>query len=100
MEELGALAAEAEALSLAIFMVCAVSLLYQGHKLIASSFRLKHTDCKEYLPRAAKQLQNLHLNLQVTDAGRTQVAPGSVTVLAVGGVSELVDQVSRKLKLY
>lgn len=38
--------------------------------------------------------------LQVADAGRTQVAPGSVTVLAVGGVSELVDQVSSKLNLY
>ena len=41
-----------------------------------------------------------HAVLQVTDAGRTEVAPGSVTVLAVGGVSELVDQVSGKLKLY
>lgn len=38
--------------------------------------------------------------LQVTDAGRTEVAPGSETVLAIGGVSELVDQVSGKLKLY
>lgn len=36
----------------------------------------------------------------VADAGRTEVAPGSVTVLAVGGVSELVDQVSGKLRTY
>ena len=39
-------------------------------------------------------------HLQVADAGRTEVAPGSVTVLAIGGVSELVDQVSGKLRTY
>lgn len=38
--------------------------------------------------------------MQVRDAGRTEVAAGSVTVLAVGGVTYFVDQVTGKLKTY
>lgn len=36
----------------------------------------------------------------IHDAGRTQIAPGSMTVLAVGpGRSEIVDQITGHLKL-
>ena len=38
--------------------------------------------------------------MQVRDAGRTEVAAGSVTVLAIGGVTDFVDQVTGKLKTY
>ncbi|KAL3133837.1 hypothetical protein ABBQ32_008308 [Trebouxia sp. C0010 RCD-2024] len=55
----------------------------------------------EELRALATQAQTLSLaTFMVADAGRTQVAPGSTTVLAIGGVSELVDQVSSKLKLF
>ena len=36
--------------------------------------------------------------LQVSDAGRTQVLPGTVTVLAIAGPSETVDQVTGDLQ--
>lgn len=37
----------------------------------------------------------------IQDAGRTQIAPGSRTVLGVGpGSVELVDQITGHLKLY
>ena len=35
--------------------------------------------------------------MQVRDAGRTEVAPGSETVLAIAGMSEVVDQVTAAL---
>ena len=35
---------------------------------------------------------------QVEDAGRTEVAPGSQTVLAIGGFSDVVDQVTGKFR--
>lgn len=40
----------------------------------------------------------LYIPWQVRDAGRTEVEPGSKTVLAIGGVSETVDQVTGHLK--
>ena len=36
--------------------------------------------------------------LQVEDAGRTEVAPGSQTVLAICGISDIVDAVSGQLR--
>lgn len=39
-------------------------------------------------------------DLQVRDAGRTEVAAGSTTVLAIGGITDFVDQVTGKLKTY
>ncbi len=37
--------------------------------------------------------------MQVHDAGRTEVAVGSLTVAAIGGRSELVDRITGKLKV-
>lgn len=37
----------------------------------------------------------------ISDAGRTQIAPGSITVLGIGpGPANLIDEVSGHLKLY
>jgi len=38
------------------------------------------------------------LAMQVVDAGRTEVASGTATVLAVGGVAESVDRLTGYLK--
>lgn len=55
--------------------------------------------CEHCLSRlSVVQVSITVFHLQVADAGRTEVAPGSITVLAIGGVSELVDQVSGKLR--
>lgn len=36
--------------------------------------------------------------LQVTDAGRTEILPGSVTVLGIAGPSETVDKITGTFK--
>lgn len=36
---------------------------------------------------------------QVEDDGRTEVPPGTKTVLALGGISEIVDSVTGHLRL-
>ena len=36
--------------------------------------------------------------MQVMDAGRTEIQPGSKTVLAIGGVDEAVDQITGQLR--
>ena len=36
--------------------------------------------------------------MQVTDAGRTEIVAGSQTVLAIGGMSEAVDQITGQLR--
>ncbi|KAI7793123.1 peptidyl-tRNA hydrolase 2, mitochondrial [Triplophysa rosa] len=56
-------------------------------------------DCLLELLTHAKELR-LPVSL-IQDAGRTQIAPGSRTVLGVGpGPSDLVDKVTGHLKLY
>ncbi|XP_076876519.1 peptidyl-tRNA hydrolase 2, mitochondrial [Brachyhypopomus gauderio] len=56
-------------------------------------------DCLQELLTHAKEL-GLTVSL-IQDAGRTQIAPGSRTVLGVGpGPADLVDRVTGHLKLY
>lgn len=51
------------------------------------------------LAQQCKERKIIHCLIQ--DAGRTQVAPGSKTVLAVGpGPSEVIDSITGHLKLY
>ena len=45
-------------------------------------------------------IAEMHLHLQVRDAGRTEVAAGSVTVAAIGGQSEKIDQITGRLKTF
>lgn len=49
------------------------------------------------LPAKASTIE-LGDDVQVRDAGRTEVAAGSVTVAAIGGQSEIVDQVTGQLR--
>ena len=60
------------------------------------------TESEESLLQLAREARSLGLNASlVKDSGRTQIAPGSVTVLGVGpGPEELVNQVTGLLKLY
>ena len=47
-----------------------------------------------------RKAYELHIpNIMVHDAGRTQVEPGALTVFAIYGRKQLVDQVTGKLKL-
>ncbi len=52
--------------------------------------------------RLHKKARDLGLiSAYIRDAGRTQIAPGSKTVLAIGpGDKAIIDQVSGHLKLY
>lgn len=61
---------------------------------------LRCADTKE-LEDLARQARALNLCARtIQDAGRTQVAPGSKTVLGVGpGPARLINQVTGKLKL-
>ncbi|KAK4315805.1 hypothetical protein Pmani_012962 [Petrolisthes manimaculis] len=60
---------------------------------------LKGKDSQE-LVALQKKAEGLHLpTYLVQDAGRTQVAPGSVTVLAIFGDDQAVDEVTGHLKL-
>ena len=60
------------------------------------------TDTEESLIQIAEHARSLGLPVSlVRDAGRTQIAPGSKTVLGVGpGDATLIDQVTGHLKLY
>ncbi|KAK2168616.1 hypothetical protein LSH36_15g02113 [Paralvinella palmiformis] len=59
-------------------------------------------DSEEALLELAKMARSLGLTASlVQDAGRTQIAPGTKTVLGVGpGSVHLVDKVTGSLKLY
>ena len=59
-------------------------------------------DCQETLETIREKAERLGLvALEIRDAGRTQIDPGTVTVLGVGpGPSALVDKVTGHLKLY
>lgn len=60
---------------------------------------LKGKDSQE-LVALQRKAEGLHLpTYLVQDAGRTQVAPGSVTVLAIFGDDQAVDEVTGHLKL-
>ena len=62
-----------------------------------------HSECQ-----ASKYVQTVAAGLskecccgyeQVSDAGRTEVLPGSVTVLGIAGPAETVDRVTGSLRL-
>ncbi|XP_063002575.1 peptidyl-tRNA hydrolase 2, mitochondrial isoform X2 [Elgaria multicarinata webbii] len=57
---------------------------------------------EETLVQLLAEAQGLGLTVSlIQDAGRTQIAPGSRTVLGIGpGLAEIVDKVSGHLKLY
>nr|XP_020642596.1 peptidyl-tRNA hydrolase 2, mitochondrial isoform X1 [Pogona vitticeps] len=57
---------------------------------------------EETLLQLLSEAKELGLTVSlIQDAGRTQIAPGSRTVLGIGpGLAELVDKVSGHLKLY
>jgi len=59
-------------------------------------------DSPETLDTIKEKAERLGLvALEIRDAGRTQIDPGTVTVLGVGpGPSDLVDQITGHLKLY
>ncbi|XP_044285768.1 peptidyl-tRNA hydrolase 2, mitochondrial [Varanus komodoensis] len=57
---------------------------------------------EDTLMQLRSEAQGLGLTVSlIQDAGRTQIAPGSRTVLGIGpGLAEIVDKVSGHLKLY
>ena len=58
------------------------------------------TDNEHHLLELYRQAEELHLPVVlVSDAGRTQVRAGSMTVLGVFGKSSVVDQITGKLRL-
>ncbi|XP_074642776.1 peptidyl-tRNA hydrolase 2, mitochondrial-like isoform X2 [Tubulanus polymorphus] len=60
------------------------------------------TDTESALLSLAKEARKLGLSATViSDAGRTQIAPGSKTVLGIGpGPNDMIDKVSGHLKLF
>ncbi|CAC5391532.1 PTH2 [Mytilus coruscus] len=60
------------------------------------------TESEKSLLQIARDARSLGLNASlVKDAGRTQIAPGSITVTGIGpGPEELVNQVTGHLKLF
>lgn len=60
---------------------------------------LKSQDESE-LQALSEEAQSVNLPCTlISDAGRTEVAPGSITVLAIFGPVDRVDSVTKKLRL-
>lgn len=81
-------------------MVLTLQLIAQWKMHGQPKIALRCADTKE-LEELARQARALNLCARtIQDAGRTQVAPGSKTVLGVGpGPARLINQVTGKLKL-
>jgi len=74
-------------------------LLHQWENCASPKIALKIENYDEMMKLEAKA-SSLKLPTHVVlDAGRTQVAPGSATVLSIMGPAEIVDQVTGGLKL-
>ncbi|XP_067014782.1 peptidyl-tRNA hydrolase 2, mitochondrial [Anabrus simplex] len=60
------------------------------------------TETEQELVQLAREARSMGLVISlITDAGRTQIAPNSKTVLGIGpGPADLVDKVTGHLKLY
>lgn len=101
--ELEALEAKAQSLLLPTFMVSVGQDLYSEDNIVFFS-RDKYS-CHKALSRCAFNISKYTMRLsaqsvsaqQVEDAGRTEIAAGSKTVLGIAGVSEVVDQVTGRL---
>jgi PTH2 family peptidyl-tRNA hydrolase len=65
----------------------------------AKKIVLKGTDTQHLLDLKQKAMEQHIPNTMVHDAGRTQIDPGSLTILALFGRSKEVDCVTGKLKL-
>ncbi|ESO06185.1 hypothetical protein HELRODRAFT_64646, partial [Helobdella robusta] len=76
--------------------------LYKEYKYNGQPKVVVKCDSEEELLRLAAQARLLRLPVSmVRDAGRTQIAPGSKTVVGIGpGPLDLVNKVTGHLKLY
>lgn len=75
-------------------------ILQQWENLGQPKVVVKVNSEEELLEIAALSRQKGLVTSIIRDAGRTQIAPGSKTVLGVGpGNSDLIDQVTQHLKL-
>lgn len=76
--------------------------LLQAWKYCGQPKVVVKTETEESIFQMSREAAKIGLNASlISDAGRTQIAPGSKTVLGVGpGPSDLVDQVTGHLKLF
>lgn len=69
---------------------------YQGEKVVV----LGAEECGALEGLLNHALSKTLLTYTVEDAGRTEVDPGTRTVLAIGGIAEVVDEVTGHLSIY